>query len=435
MALARSQDATAPPASLGANLRVKALSEVVVRGAQLALLVGLARTWGPERFGLFSFVGSLAAIAIVSGDFGLQLFLARAIAQGGGRPALAAAVRAKLLLSVLTLIALVAVSALYPRPEIRAPLFAAGAMVLAQSWCDLWNHYFRGRHSLRDEALLNVTYLVGGALVAGLAVSFGAGVLAVYQVLLAAALIGCWVGRRRVWVLAARDPADAQALAASRAGAPPPTAFDALRAAAPIGVATVLGTIYFRSDMVLLQWLRGDLATGAYAAAYRFFEGAFLLPALILAVLFPTLAGRMAAPRLEIERLLRRALRRMTLLGFGTAALLALAVAPLLRTIYGEEYAESAFLLRILAPGLCFVFPNFVLTHFLVAAGRQHASAWLAGLGVPVCLALNLALIPHLGARGAAGATVVTEVVLCAAAWIVARSTIARLPLARAPLT
>jgi O-antigen/teichoic acid export membrane protein len=430
MALARLQDAAEAPVSLRSNLRVKAISEVAVRGAQLALLIAAARTWGPDRFGVYAFAGSVAAIVVACADFGLQLLLAREIAQRRGWRSLRAIVRAKLLLSSLTLVALAGASALDPRPGVPAVLFTAGLVVLAQSWCDLWNHYFRGRQSLRDEAWLNAAYLIGGAAVAGVALALGAGVLGLYLVLLAAALVGNAVGWKRVRALAASDPADApraEGDVGPRAEGSP-TARDALRAALPIGLATILGTIYFRADMVLLGWLRGDAATGAYGAAYRLFEGAFVLPALVLAALFPALAGRMVAPRAEIARLVRRATGWMAVLGLASAAVLALAVAPLLVTLYGPEYAESAALLRLLAPALCFIFPNYVLLHFLVAAGRQHANAWLAALGVPVCLGLNFALIPRLGASGAACATVATEVVIFAAALLLAERTIARVP-------
>jgi hypothetical protein len=144
-----------------------------------------------------------------------------------------------------------------------------------------------------------------------------------------------------------------------------------------------LGTIYFRSDMVLLQWLRGDAATGAYGAAYRLFEGAFFLPALILAALFPALAERMVTSRADIGPLVRRAVGWMATLGLASAAFLAFAVAPLLQRIYGDDDAESAVLLQLLAPALCLIFPNYVLLHFLVAAGRQKVIAWVAALRRP----------------------------------------------------
>jgi O-antigen/teichoic acid export membrane protein len=161
---------------------------------------------------VFAFAGSFATIVVATADFGLQLQLARAIAQGGGRRSLRAVVTAKLFLSALTLFGLIAASLFYPRPGMTAVLFAAGALVLVQSWCDLWNHYFRGRQLLRDEAKLNSIYLGGGVLVGGLALGLGAGVLGLYLVLLAAALVGNVLGARRP--LAATDPPTSRRAAA-----------------------------------------------------------------------------------------------------------------------------------------------------------------------------------------------------------------------------
>src|SRR4030095_5527717 len=114
MALAPLQDVADAPASFASNRGVKALADVAVRGAQLALLIAAARVWGPERFGVFAFAGSFATIVVATADFGLQLQLARGIAQGGGRRSLRAVVTAKLFLSTLTLFGLIAASLLYP---------------------------------------------------------------------------------------------------------------------------------------------------------------------------------------------------------------------------------------------------------------------------------------------------------------------------------
>jgi O-antigen/teichoic acid export membrane protein len=431
-------DASGAPASIAQNVKVKALSEVAVRGSRLVFLIVAARAWGPERFGVFSFAEAVAAIVATGADFGLQLHLARTIARGGGRAMLAAAARAKLLLSAVCLAALAAFSLLYPREDLRWILMLAGSVLLAQSWCDFWNHYFRGRQSLRDEAIVNLTYVLGGSALACLALWRGAQITVVYIVLLLAALAGNVLAWRRVRALLPGGGSDAESRSGEGAeegpsarGAPSPShtlAARALRDAFPIGVATLLSTIYFRLDMVLLQWLRGDAETGAYGAAYRLFESALVLPALILAALFPVFAERSLAPRADLTSSFRGAFFRMTALGIAVAVALALVGPPLLRLIYGGAYAESAALLRWLAPTLCFLFPNYVLAHFLVATGEQRSNAWMAAFGVPVNVAVNLALIPAYGARGAVVATLATEVALFVCGWLVAERRIARQP-------
>lgn len=425
-------------ASLSQNVKVKAFSEVAVRGSRLVLLIVAARVWGPERFGVFSYAEAAAAIVATGADFGLQLHLARSIAQGGGRAALAAAVRAKVILSALCLVVLAGLSLSSPRAEIRGILLLAGCVLLAHTWCDFWNHYFRGRQSLRDEAIVNLTYVVGGSAVAGLAVLWGVQVAAFYFVLLVAALGGNVLAWRRVRArLAELDDVAAAGESLREAGAPPSLRGDpsdraaaarALRDAFPIGLATLFSTIYFRIDMVLLQWLRGDAETGSYGAAYRLFEGALVLPALLLAALFPAFAERSLGSRDDLTRTFRTAVTGMAALGLFAALVVALAGPPLVHLFYGADYAESAALLRWLAPTLCFLFPNYVLAHFLVATGEQRMNAWMAAFGVPANVALNLALVPTHGAFGAVVATLVTEVALFAWGWTTARRRIARQP-------
>jgi O-antigen/teichoic acid export membrane protein len=423
----RDQETAGAPASLGRNIAVKALSEVAVKGGRLVLLVAAARVWAPESFGVFIFAGSFATMLTSTADFGLQLQLARAIAQGEGAVALGAAVRAKLVLSALTLSALGIAVAFYPRREITGVLLVAGGALLAQSWCELWNHYFRGRRRLREEAGLNLLYVVGGSLLGLVVLGAGGGVLAVYFVLLLAALAGSVVGAARVRALV---PSDQRALpleaaAGCNGGV---SAWAALREAFPIGLAVLLSTIYFRLDMILLERMRGDVETAIYGAASRLLESAFVVPALVLAAVFPELAERARVSRAELTRFFRGALAGMATLGTCAAVAFAVAGPPLVRVLYGPAYADAGAQLRLLAPALCFFFPTYLLMSFLIAMGEQRSTAWFAAAGIVINLALNLALIPAYGARGAIVATIATEAALVFGAWFLAERRIARQP-------
>src|SRR5688572_2374274 len=59
----------------------KAASEIVGKAAVLGLLVLAARTLSPSDFGILSIATTLGWMASVASDFGLQLYLGRAITQ------------------------------------------------------------------------------------------------------------------------------------------------------------------------------------------------------------------------------------------------------------------------------------------------------------------------------------------------------------------
>jgi O-antigen/teichoic acid export membrane protein len=399
--------------AVAANIAVKACSEVFVKAARLLLVVATARLLGPEEFGLFSFAFSVGSVLAVTADLGLHLQLAREVAVGERSPSssLADAVSGKLLASGAVLCGIAATALLYPRStSVRWLLVLACAYLLAQSWCELWNHFFRGAQSLGREAALNaLNAALSGVL--GIAVlAAGGGAHTLYVVLFVSAVATSGVAL----ALVRRHRADPWPASAAAGIA-------ALRYACPTGLAILLTMVYFRIDLVFLERMRGDAEVGAYAAAYRLLESFFFIPAFFMAALYPAFSS--ASRRAEDVRRLRSVgLHWMFLLSTLLVIGLTVSAPWALRLLYGDAYAEAATLLRVLAPALLFVFPNFVLTHLLVATGRQRWNALIAAVGVVVNVTLNLLAIRRFGAVGASAVTVITEATLfILAAWAVSR--------------
>jgi len=89
---------------------------------------------------------------------------------------------------------------------------------------------------------------------------------------------------------------------------------------------------------------------------------------------------------------------------------------------------QSAPALQILALALGFAFVNNAFIGALNASDRQSSFTWAAAWSLVANVALNLALIPRFGYLGASVATVLTEVVLGAVAWILTARHVGRVP-------
>jgi O-antigen/teichoic acid export membrane protein len=386
------------------NIRVKAASEIVAKAGRFLLILFAARILGVSQFGTFSFAFAFGNILANISDFGLQMYLSREVAQSPARrrSVLAQVARAKLILVAGVGAILIAALLLYPRPgDVRLLMALMTAVAVLHSWNELWNYFFRGIQSLREEAMLNLLNMGIGA-AAGLTLLFtGAGAIGLCLGLLAAEAI----------TLAVAVP-----LLRSRLGpgadVPVPRAASAIREAAPVGIAILLSILYFRIDVVFLERMVGDAAVGAYSAAYRILEGFLFLPAIFLAALYPAFAESARTDPAEMRRIYGNSLRWMGLLALLIVAGCVL-FAPLgLRLLYGRAYEDSAPVLRVLAPSLFFIFVNYALTHFLVALRGQKWNAVFAGACLAVNVACNLVLIPRYGGIGAAIATVATEAAL-----------------------
>jgi O-antigen/teichoic acid export membrane protein len=104
-----------------------------------------------------------------------------------------------------------------------------------------------------------------------------------------------------------------------------------------------------------------------------------------------------------------RLIRLLFAAGAGAAAVLAVIPEPILDLFFGERYVESAAALRILAFAVPLVFVNAVFLYELVAAGHQGACAKAQAVTTTANVVLNVLLIPRIGFRGAAVATVLSE--------------------------
>ena len=176
-----------------------------------------------------------------------------------------------------------------------------------------------------------------------------------------------------------------------------------------IDAATV---VYYRCDIILLEYLTGNSAeVGYYSAAYRFLEGMVLMAVPLRVIWFRKL-------RLvwEDKRFFERQLLKMGLVMLGVACLV-IGVGVFFRKeivlfTFGPEYADSVSLLPWLLVALVFVLPNGVLTQGVVARNRERYYAFAAGFSALLNIGLNLELIPKFGGMGAAWATIATEAFL-----------------------
>lgn len=180
--------------------------------------------------------------------------------------------------------------------------------------------------------------------------------------------------------------------------------------AVPLGVVLVLTSLYWRIDIVLLSLVGTQRDVGIYGLAYKVADTFYVLPAFVMVTLLPEFA-RLAQETGRRDELVQKA---STVMQVAVAPLLVFtaAFANEITTIAGgEDFAGAAPVLRILMIGVAASFLRAVLTEALIAANRQVWLMYATATLLAVNVALNLLLIPALGARGAAAAFVASEVI------------------------
>jgi O-antigen/teichoic acid export membrane protein len=182
-----------------------------------------------------------------------------------------------------------------------------------------------------------------------------------------------------------------------------------VKVALPLGIASVMITIYYQVDSVLLLQIAGPAEAGLYGAAYGFLSPLNFLPAAVMASFFPVLSAVYHHDPARARRLVQICAEIMAVVGLpilaGTIAL----SGPIIHLIYGAKFHHAAGLMPILM--IAFVIICFgSLAGFLAPLlGLQWRFALYTSIGAIANVAMNLVLIPSYGAYGSAWATVSTE--------------------------
>lgn len=180
--------------------------------------------------------------------------------------------------------------------------------------------------------------------------------------------------------------------------------------ALPLGIASVLITVYYQVDSVLLLQIAGPRETGIYGAAYRFLSPLLFLPAAVMSSFFPVLSAVHRHDSARVRRLVQVCAETMAVIGVPMLAGSLALSGPIVHLLYGPGYGRTAAVLPILMIAFVSICFGSLAGYMAPILQLQWRLALYSGLGALANIALNLFLIPRYGAFGSAWATVATEI-------------------------
>jgi PST family polysaccharide transporter len=170
----------------------------------------------------------------------------------------------------------------------------------------------------------------------------------------------------------------------------------------PLALAAVALSLLLQANEVLLGQLSSAREVGLYSAARRLSELWFFVPLAVSTSVGPSLvAFRTEDPRLYREKMLQL-FRAMIAFAAVVAIGATLLAGPVVSLVYGEDFRDAAAPLR----AYIWVLPSFaffvVQYPWDINEGLTIQRLTRTSLGVVLLVLLDLALIPSMGASGAA---------------------------------
>jgi O-antigen/teichoic acid export membrane protein len=186
-----------------------------------------------------------------------------------------------------------------------------------------------------------------------------------------------------------------------------------LRVSIPFGLNALFVSVYLTVDVILVQLAWGDAEVGLYRGAVMLLTLLTIVAETLSTGIFPRMATHLGKPA-EAGAELAFASRILLALAVPAAVGGMMTAEPLMVLFGGQAFASSAAPFILMAPLLPFRFLSNGAGMALSALDQQGDRTRGALIAAVLNVAVNLYVIPLYGAMGAAGTTLLTEIVLWA---------------------
>jgi len=371
--------------------------------ANSVLFILIARSLGVEPFGKLSFAISYTALFLVVLDYGFNLYVVREVA---AKPSKANDIandilNAKMVLTITcSIVMILLTTALKFETEIACVVYLLWVSCVLLSFGSMFNSIFRGLNKFQYETyptiILNLVLFTVTSLL--LLQKYNIVLIAIAFVVsrLIYVLISLYFHNRYVGKLAVNISLC--------------KAFKLIKNTFPFGIHAILGVLYLQLDTVFLSIYSGHSQVGYYQAAMKIVMASMIIYDILITSYFPILAGKFPVDRAGFRSDGKVLTRSMILIGSVLAVMLYIYSPQIINGIYGYKYADSIYLLKLLAIVVLLRFVTASYASFITLADNQKLRAIAVGISVIVNIALNVWLIPQFGAKGAAIASIITHI-------------------------
>lgn len=173
------------------------------------------------------------------------------------------------------------------------------------------------------------------------------------------------------------------------------------RQALPFGIATLFMAAHYRIDAFLLERIHpnGAYEAGTYAAAYRLLDASNMGGYLIASFMLPYIARRWS-DKTEITTVILQCRHFLMMAAAGIIATVLILAPWIYRVLYHHDDAYGTDILKWCLPALAGYSLVQVYGTVLTATGRILDFCYINFIALIINVALNLTLIPSMGAKG-----------------------------------
>ncbi len=167
--------------------------------------------------------------------------------------------------------------------------------------------------------------------------------------------------------------------------------------------------LYYKIDVFMLNFMKGETAVGIYAAGYKFLEAFLFIPASYNMTSTPIYARLQKTSSVQLKNRIRRDFFMLTLMGFAVSISVYVIAPFILPIVMNRPIGPSIPVLKIVIFALPFTLISSVFFNTLYVLNKAIFVALLFLVQAVLVIFLNYIVIPRYSYIGSAYITVIAE--------------------------
>jgi O-antigen/teichoic acid export membrane protein len=376
------------------------LGQFFIRLFKFLLVVFSARILGPEGWGSFQYVLSIASIFFIFSDWGISNLLIRDYQQKGDfKERIHTGSLIREILVFLSLIIALMASLIFENQNFRKTFIILAFFLFLSNLRDYITSFFQAIQKMEKQFVVNfieslLTLIFG--IIFLLTLKNMASLSLTYFLGMFFSLIFCLLLAKNFLIYLK-----------------PKINYEFIKYylinGLPLVLFGMLGFIFFTTDQIILGKLKGVEMVGYYSIATRIILILTTFPSLFLTSLFPQLALSVSNKE-RLRNIFKKSIPFILLTSFSFFVFV-LIFADFLTLIFGQKYIPSIQPLKLLSLILLFLPLTNLFDNFLFSINRQWQDFFITLFCALLNVVLNFILIPQYSIFGAIYATLISQFV------------------------
>lgn len=177
----------------------------------------------------------------------------------------------------------------------------------------------------------------------------------------------------------------------------------------PLFISGFVVILFMRTDQLMIGYFLGKQDVGIYSVSSKINEGLILLPSLLIGSIFPLMIEKFSKNVNDGINFCANILKKSTLMCLFITVLLIFFSDYIFTIVFGVQYLGSSEIFKIQCVSLIFVSFGLLNTKLAVIFNKTKLVLLNNIFSLILNIIFNFILIPSMGAKGAAIATVITQ--------------------------